>query len=245
MEIAKDMQRAHAVIQVKRADNEARRIAGIASTPTADRQGDILEPEGAEFKLPFPLLLGHDHTQPLGEITDARVTPQGIYIAAQIAPEGTTAKIDEAWRMIRAGLIKGLSVGFIGREAEPLPGGGLRFKKWEIIETSAVTVAANPEAGITEVKRLTDTRKAAPAPGSIPPYPRHLSADEQQAVREKAVRDHLDGIVKRTAAATGRSEAEVRKAHAAGYAEQMAEIVVHLRWQEERIKELETRHENE
>lgn len=148
------MQRAHSVVQLKRVAAEARRISGIASTPATDRQGDVLVPSGAVFKLPLPLLLGHDHGAPLGEVIDARVTPQGIYIVAQLAAEGTSERIDEAWRLIRAGLIKGLSVGFIGLESSALPNGGRKFTKWEVIELSAVVVPANAEAGILEVKRL-------------------------------------------------------------------------------------------
>lgn len=240
---AKEMHRAHALLQVKRADMEARRITGIASTPTTDRQGDILEPQGAIFNLPFPLLLNHDHTQPLGEVIDARATPQGVYVSAQIAPEGISEKIDEAWRMIRAGLIKGLSVGFIGRASQPLRTGGRRFTEWEVIELSAVVVPANADAAILEVKRADATGGRAPeTAGVIPPYPRHLSKAERAAILEKAARDLIGEIVENTAKALGQPEATVRAKHVGRDMPVLAEMMVRLRWHEERIAAMEAQH---
>ncbi|OSP53823.1 HK97 family phage prohead protease [Pseudoruegeria sp. SK021] len=234
--------RAHAVVKLRKASGQDRTIVGTASTPATDRQGDILDPLGAEFSLPFPLLLGHDHMQPIGEVIEARATSTGIRIKAQVAPEGTSARIDEAWGMIRAGLIKGLSVGFIGRDAVPLPGGGLRFRKWEVIEVSAVAVPANAEATITEVKRVSLNAPEAPrAAAGVPAYPRHLAVGERSAVLRMAVADHLDGIVKNTAQATGQPEAEVRAKHAGGVTEMLAELTVRMIWQEQRIRELEGR----
>ena len=50
--------RAYSTIDIKamNEDNGKRTFSGIASTPSTDRMGDIVEPKGMEIKLPTPLL---------------------------------------------------------------------------------------------------------------------------------------------------------------------------------------------
>ena len=47
------LKRAYSTFEVKAVDDDAGIIEGIASTPTTDRMGDIVEPKGAQFKLPY------------------------------------------------------------------------------------------------------------------------------------------------------------------------------------------------
>ncbi|HGO6308278.1 TPA: peptidase U35, partial [Neisseria gonorrhoeae] len=64
---------------VKEASEDGQRIVkGIASTQTPDRDGDIVEPSGANFALPIPLLWQHDREKPIGEVVAAQVTEKGI-----------------------------------------------------------------------------------------------------------------------------------------------------------------------
>lgn len=44
------LDRAYSLLEVKAIDEEKRILTGIATTPTPDRIGDIVVPEGAEFK---------------------------------------------------------------------------------------------------------------------------------------------------------------------------------------------------
>lgn len=225
--------RAHSLLQIKRADSEARRISGIASTPATDRQGDQLDPMGATFKLPFPLLLGHDHNAPIGQVIEARATPAGLYIVAQLAPEGTTDKADEGWRAIRAGLIRGLSVGFIGRESEPLPRGGRRFTRWEIIELSAVAVPANAEAAILEVKRLdAQWQRAESEHGGLPRFPRSLSKADRNLLAAAAVDRWVAEVVAKAGGKTGTAGEMM-------FTRMAADLMIRLRWADERIEALE------
>src|SRR4029434_4819627 len=105
------MNRAYSVLTIKSVDEEQRIIKGLATTPTPDRVGDIVEPKGAHFKLPIPLLFQHRAGEPSGHVTDARVTDEGIAITAQVA-KGVLPRIDEAWALIKSGLVRGLSIGF-------------------------------------------------------------------------------------------------------------------------------------
>lgn len=153
------MKKAYSLLQVKSFDAEQRIIKGIASTPSPDRSDDIVDPQGAKFALPIPFLWQHMHSQPIGEVTEAVVTDKGIEVTVQIAKieeEGKLKdRIDEAWQSIKSGLVKGLSIGFRGITVEDIPRSwGLHFKEWEWFELSAVTVPANSEASIVEIKTI-------------------------------------------------------------------------------------------
>jgi HK97 family phage prohead protease len=145
------------VLELKSVDSESRIIRGIASTPSTDRAGDIVEPKGAKFKLPVPFLSQHDHQSPIGHVTSARVTDKGIEIEASIAKDSGLDYVDRAWAQIKAGLVRGLSIGFRAMKAEPVdsekPYKGIRFKEWELFELSAVTIPCNAECNITAVKK--------------------------------------------------------------------------------------------
>ena len=145
------------VLELKSVDSESRIIRGIASTPSTDRAGDIVEPKGAKFKLPVPFLSQHDHQSPIGNVTSARVTDKGIEIEASIAKDTGLEYVDRAWAQIKAGLVRGLSIGFRAMKAEPVdadkPHKGIRFKEWELYELSAVTIPCNAECNISAVKK--------------------------------------------------------------------------------------------
>ena len=147
------MDRMYSTIAIKAVDEDARIITGIASTPTPDRVDDVMVMDGAEFTLPIPLLYQHDHKQPIGTVTKARVTKAGIEIEATIAKG--LADVDAVWAKIKAGLIRGLSIGFKGIKGEPIPGSyGVKYTRWRWFELSAVAVPANAEATILTVKQF-------------------------------------------------------------------------------------------
>ncbi len=145
-------EKAWSTLTIKSVDTDERIIKGIASTPSTDRDGDIVEARGAKFTLPYPLLSQHSHNHPIGEVVESRITAKGIEITARIAKDTGLSYVDSSWKKIKAGLIKGLSIGFRGIDVKTLPSGGLHFKTYEIFELSAVTVPANQEASITSIK---------------------------------------------------------------------------------------------
>lgn len=146
------MKKAVSLLTIKSFDDSEGIIRGIATTPKTDRVGDIVDPKGAAYTLPLPLLFNHDHAMPIGEVIRADVTADGIEVEARIAKD-TTERIAEIWQLIKSGLVKGLSIGFRGDEWEPIEN-GLKFIKWSWLELSAVTVPANIEAMITAVKSV-------------------------------------------------------------------------------------------
>lgn len=170
------MQRAYSLLQIKSLDEEQRIIEGIATTPSTDRMGDIVEPTGAEFKLPVPLLWQHNSREPIGHVTKASVTPEGITVRAQISTFNEPGKLkdllDFAWQSIKSGLVRGLSIGFNSIADEPIKGTfGVRFLQWEWLELSAVTIPANMDASIAAVKSCDTNRPASTGTvtRSVPP----------------------------------------------------------------------------
>ena len=79
------LKRACSLLTVKSFSEDERVITGIASTPSPDRDGDILEPEGAEFGSAIPFLWQHDHSRPVGQCTVRRVS-EGLEIGAGSLP---------------------------------------------------------------------------------------------------------------------------------------------------------------
>jgi HK97 family phage major capsid protein/HK97 family phage prohead protease len=152
------LDRAYSVLTIKSIDAERRTFAGVATTPTPDRSGDIIEPLGVSFKNPLPLLLHHDQRTPVGHATFSNPTPSGITFEASIPfidePGTVKTRIDEAWHSVKTGLIRGVSVGVraLKKDVEALKEGGLRFLKSEVFELSLVVIPANVEATITAVK---------------------------------------------------------------------------------------------
>jgi uncharacterized protein len=150
------MNRAFLGLHIRALDDGARIIEGIASTPSADRVGDIVEPRGVQYRLPLPFLLDHDHSKAVGEVDSVSVGADGIRFRAHIKKISTPGSLkelcDDAWAMVQTGLRRAVSIGFRPLDAEPMRGGGMRFKAWEFLELSAVSVPANADATITATK---------------------------------------------------------------------------------------------
>jgi len=158
------MNRAFSTFSIKSINEDQRIIEGIASTPSTDRVGDIVEPMGASFVLPIPFLMGHGKgvEDSVGHVISANVTPEGILIRAQIESDPVLPELDKAWARLKKGLVRGLSIGFksIGKPT-PITGGGLHFKQWSWLELSGVVIPANADASITTIKAISDDFLAA------------------------------------------------------------------------------------
>jgi HK97 family phage major capsid protein/HK97 family phage prohead protease len=159
---------AYSTFEVKAINEEKREIEGWATTPEPDLMGDIVEPDGADFKLPVPLLWQHNSRQPIGEVIEAKVTKQGIKVRVRLAklaanaPQVLKDRIDEAWHSVKSGLVKAFSIGFRSKEHSEIEGSwAYRFIKWEWLELSLVTIPANAEATITAIKSADQRVRAA------------------------------------------------------------------------------------
>ena len=165
----------------------ARIFEGIASTPSTDFLDDVVEPMGAEFKLPLPLLWQHRAELPaVGRVFQAEATATGITVRAQVErvdePGTLKDRLDEAWQAVKKRLVA-LSIGFLPdpQHTEKLPGGGLWFRRWRWVELSLVSVPANADASIfavAEGQRAVAGQRVGLPPGSrklnFPPPPPRL-----------------------------------------------------------------------
>ena len=121
----------------------------VLSDATVDRYGDVIDPEGWDlrwFKRNPIALFGHSSDFPIGTWTDVRVEGGKLLGRLELAAEGTSARIDELRRLVAQKVLRAVSVGFKPVESEPIRGGGVRYIKSELMETSLVSVPANPAA---------------------------------------------------------------------------------------------------
>lgn len=116
----------------------------IASDETKDRDGDIITLDGWEIEnyLKNPVILAN-HTYSIENIIGKATK---IYAKDnQIIVEGVFSKSNPlgilAQRLYEEGMLKTVSVGFIGKERE-----GEKITKKELLELSFVAVPANPSA---------------------------------------------------------------------------------------------------
>jgi HK97 family phage major capsid protein len=176
-----------------------RRISGIASTKTRDRQGDIIESLGMSFTNPVTLLVGHDQGKPVGKAwLSAR--PESITFEAtlhdpnKLPPGPLRSEIEQAYAACREGIYTAVSIAIASARAiiEPLREGGLHFKSGEIVELSLVTVPANSEAGIHSVKSLD---------------PRYLAARQFSGGNRMTIPEQIEALETRHANADTRLQA--------------------------------------
>jgi HK97 family phage prohead protease len=125
----------------------------VLSDATVDRYGDIVEPEGWKlrwFRKNPIALFGHDSRFPIGTWENVRVEGGRLLATLVLAAKGTSARLDELIALVEQGILRAVSVGFRSLKAEPIdpekPYGGTRFLEQELLETSVVSVPANPAA---------------------------------------------------------------------------------------------------
>ena len=152
--------RAYSVLTVKAIDEDRRVIRGIATTPSVDRVGDIIDPLGVKFTNPLAFLWQHQHDKPIGSVKFDTPTAKGIEFEAEIAHPDTVEsatlkeRLQEAWDSIKTGLVRAVSVGFRPVEYSFMDNGGIRYSETECYELSAVTIPANSDALITTIKSI-------------------------------------------------------------------------------------------
>lgn len=172
-----------------------------------------MDPKGAQFRLPMPLLWQHNQERPIGQVFSARVTPQGIEIKASIAkiqePGPLKDFIDMSWQSLKAGLVRGLSIGWRLIDFKRTTEGFRHVLKWMWMETSAVTIPANANATIQLIKSLDI---GLPAPGTesdvTPEQPAGVSAHRTVKRNTKPMAKTYSEQIKEFEATRAAKEAE-------------------------------------
>jgi HK97 family phage prohead protease len=144
----------------------------VMSTAALARDGHILLPQGcvADNYRANPIVLwSHDPDHPVGNNENLVVEPAQISARTRFAPTGISRKADEVRGLVKAGVIRAVSIGFEIIECEPLdpkkPRGGQRITQWELLEMSFVSVPADVGAVVTArangEQSMTDETRAA------------------------------------------------------------------------------------
>jgi HK97 family phage prohead protease/HK97 family phage major capsid protein len=125
----------------------------VLSDATVDRYGDIVEPAGWDlknFKKNPIALFGHRSDFPIGKWADLRIEGGKLIGRLVLAAKGTSQRIDEMIALVEQNVLRAVSVGFRPLEMEPVdpkkPYGAMRYMRQELLETSLVSVPANPAA---------------------------------------------------------------------------------------------------
>lgn len=137
--------------EIRAIDEKETTLTAFISTNARDRMDEVLDPLGVDLKNfnKNPVVLwAHQYDQPpIGKaLWTKREGDTGILSKVKFAP---TPFAQEIFQLYKGGFLKAFSVGFIPKEHED--GDGEKtprriYKKWEMLEYSAVPVPANPEA---------------------------------------------------------------------------------------------------
>ena len=128
--------------------------AVLASEYPVDRYGEkevlIISPEAVNLeRFPLPLLVSHDTQQlPIGVATSPRFEERKLVADLLLADND---EADEIYERIRDGILNNLSIGYkIDRQQETAS--GKRVTRFTPHEVSLVSVPADPQAKITQVR---------------------------------------------------------------------------------------------
>jgi phage head maturation protease len=124
------------------------------SSKRVDLAGDSIDPTGVDFSdfVGNPVVLASHDSQSLPIATSGKpwVSGSTVMAVAKFPAAGINATSDEVATAIRAGLIKGASIGFLPIDwafstdrARPL---GIDFKKVKLLEWSVCAIPCNPDA---------------------------------------------------------------------------------------------------
>lgn len=122
-----------------------------------DSYGEIVEPGAfgkslsrhAKEKSAPPLLWQHNSQEPIGVWENLQEDAKGLKGTGRFVLETTRGR--EAYALIKAGVVRGLSIGYREVKTEPV-GNNRLLKELDLLEISIVTFPANRRASVTAVK---------------------------------------------------------------------------------------------
>jgi len=139
-------------------ENEMRVTGVIGSDDSIDRHGDKINPKGWDlenFKKNPVVMLNHDYSQfPIGKAINVKRKKNALVFDIQFSKTLPIAK--EAFNLVKEGIMKAWSVGFLVKEWAKA-GGDYTIDKMELLELSLVGIPANPNALLNGLNK--DQRK--------------------------------------------------------------------------------------
>lgn len=138
-----------------KADDDTRTVEGYASVfNNLDNGYDIVLPgaflKSLKKKSSVPMLWQHDRGQPVGVWDEMEEREKGLFVKGTILD---TALGTDAYKLVKAGAVKGMSIGYSPKKYEIDQKTGVRqLKELDLFEVSLVTFPMNEKAQITRVK---------------------------------------------------------------------------------------------
>ncbi|MGJ0506029.1 MAG: HK97 family phage prohead protease [Methylocystis sp.] len=129
-----------------------RSVRLIASTESPDRGNGQMAMPGCRLNAYLKnnvVLFNHQPDCPVGN-AQVEIKSGRLEALVTFAPEGASDEADEVCSLAKAGVLKGVSIGFLPIVQEPLEGGGYKIKEWELLEISIVAIGMNAEALVVQ-----------------------------------------------------------------------------------------------
>ncbi len=191
--------------------SSSRRIKFVFSDGTVDRAGDTIDPAGWQLgtfvKNPVALF-GHDSSSiecVIGKAVNVGAVGGKLVGEIEFAEASVNPRADMCFKMVKAGLLNAVSVGFLPIDfsfsVDKERRGGMDFKRQELLEISIVPIPANANALVTARSMGIDTApmkewagKIVDADGSVIVPKNFLEATFRAAKTPRAVRNkYLSG----------------------------------------------------
>ena len=142
-------------------DEEQNIFKGYASTYDLDRGDDIIVKGAFDKTLStnaddVTILWQHKTDQPIGKPVIMRADEHGLYVEGKIS---NTSIGRDAMTLMRDGVIRKMSIGFIAKDVDYDNKGARLIKELDLVEFSLVSYPMNNNATITQVKNALDVRE--------------------------------------------------------------------------------------
>jgi len=132
----------------KSVDADEMKVSGVVgSDDSVDRHGDKINPKGwdlTNFKKNPVIMLNHDYSQfPIGKAVNVKRSKNSLVFDIQFSK--TLPLAQEAFGLVKEGIMKAWSVGFLVKEWATA-GSEYTIDSMELLELSLVGIPANPNA---------------------------------------------------------------------------------------------------
>jgi HK97 family phage prohead protease len=148
------------ISNIKAVEPEARVWSAMVSTEDVDRQGEIVRATRAGIKLdsflknPVVLWAHHYDEPPIAKALSMEILEgKGIRSTFQFPAPGISTRATEIMKLVEAGFLRAVSIGFIPLESRPLTRddwGPKEYTSIELLEFSICDIPSNPSAVISQ-----------------------------------------------------------------------------------------------
>lgn len=134
--------------EIKSVNDEERQFNTIITSGVKDRMNESINPDGWDFKNYFKnpvVLFAHKYNElPIGKTL--KIEKEKDVIKANIKLIKGLELADKVWHLIKEGVLKAVSVGFIPKRYKEKDSDKYDIMEAELLEISVVPVPANPQA---------------------------------------------------------------------------------------------------